>query len=47
MVSYLKNKAIEAALMLVDSRMPPTESDVLMKPWLDHKHSKHNVDQGR
>jgi GTP-binding protein len=22
--------------MLVDSRMPPTESDVLMKNWLDH-----------
>jgi GTP-binding protein len=22
--------------MLIDSRMPPTESDVAMKQWLDH-----------
>jgi GTP-binding protein len=22
--------------MLVDSRMPPTDSDILMKQWLDH-----------
>jgi GTP-binding protein len=23
-------------LMLVDSRMPPTDSDMMMKDWLDH-----------
>lgn len=27
---------LKLSLMLVDSRMPPTESDVVMKQWLDH-----------
>jgi GTP-binding protein len=35
--SYLANRSqLRLTLMLVDSRMPPTESDVLMKNWLDH-----------
>jgi GTP-binding protein len=35
--SYLaKRPQLRLTLMLVDSRMPPTESDVLMKNWLDH-----------
>ena len=29
---------LKLTLMLVDSRMPPTESDILMKEWLDHHH---------
>jgi len=34
---YLENREqLKLTLMLVDSRMPPTESDVLMKQWLDH-----------
>jgi GTP-binding protein len=34
---YLGNRdQLKLTLMLVDSRMPPTESDVLMKQWLDH-----------
>jgi GTP-binding protein len=34
---YLRNRPqLKLTLMLVDSRMPPTESDVLMKNWLDH-----------
>jgi GTP-binding protein len=34
--SYLRNrKQLRLALMLVDSRMPPTDSDVLMKEWLE------------
>jgi len=27
---------LKLAIMLVDSRMPPTDSDVMMKSWLDH-----------
>ena len=27
---------LKLTLMLVDSRMPPTESDTMMKQWLDH-----------
>jgi GTP-binding protein len=27
---------LKLAVMLVDSRMPPTDSDVMMKKWLDH-----------
>jgi GTP-binding protein len=27
---------LKLAMMLVDSRMPPTDSDVMMKSWLDH-----------
>jgi GTP-binding protein len=34
---YLRDrKQLKLALMLVDSRMPPTESDEKMKQWLDH-----------
>jgi GTP-binding protein len=34
---YLRNrKQLKLAVMLVDSRMPPTESDTKMKQWLDH-----------
>jgi GTP-binding protein len=34
---YLRNRPqLKLTLMLVDSRIPPTESDVLMKRWLDH-----------
>ena len=29
-------KQLKLALMLVDSRMPPTDSDMMMKEWLDH-----------
>jgi len=35
--SYLgKREQLKLTLMLVDSRMAPTELDVLMKQWLDH-----------
>jgi GTP-binding protein len=35
--SYIRHRPqLKLTLMLVDSRMPPTESDVLMKNWLDH-----------
>ena len=27
---------LKLAILLVDSRMPPTESDITMKQWLDH-----------
>jgi GTP-binding protein len=34
---YLQNREqLKLTLMLVDSRMPPTESDTIMKQWLDH-----------
>jgi GTP-binding protein len=34
---YLRHrKQLNLAVMLVDSRMPPMESDVMMKNWLDH-----------
>jgi ribosome biogenesis GTP-binding protein YsxC/EngB len=34
---YLRDREqLKLALMLVDSRMPPMESDVMMKQWLDH-----------
>jgi GTP-binding protein len=34
---YLRNRApLKLAVMLVDSRIPPTESDTIMKAWLDH-----------
>ena len=33
---YLKNREqLSLAVMIVDSRMAPTESDVMMKQWLD------------
>jgi len=34
---YLQDREqLKLALMLVDSRMPPRDSDVMMKQWLDH-----------
>jgi len=34
---YLRNREpLKLAIMLVDSRMPPTDSDLVMKEWLDH-----------
>jgi GTP-binding protein len=34
---YLQDRQqLKLALMLVDCRMPPTDSDVMMKQWLDH-----------
>jgi GTP-binding protein len=34
---YLRDRdQLKLALMLVDSRMPPTESDTVMKQWLDY-----------
>jgi len=34
---YLRNRQqLKLALMLVDSRIPPTDSDLTMKEWLDH-----------
>jgi GTP-binding protein len=34
---YLKNREqLKLTVMLVDSRMPPTESDTTMKQWLDY-----------
>jgi len=36
---YLQEREqLRLTLMLVDSRMPPTELDVTMKEWLDHHH---------
>ncbi|HET9131621.1 MAG TPA: ribosome biogenesis GTP-binding protein YihA/YsxC [Terriglobia bacterium] len=35
--SYLRNREpLKLAIMLVDSRIPPTDSDQMMKDWLDH-----------
>jgi len=34
---YLRDRPqLRLTLMLVDARFPPTESDVLMKRWMDH-----------
>ena len=34
---YLQNREpLKLTLLLVDSRMAPTEADILMKHWLDH-----------
>jgi GTP-binding protein len=34
---YLRNREpLKLAIMLVDSRIPPTDSDHTMKEWLDH-----------
>jgi GTP-binding protein len=34
---YLQHREqLKLVLMLVDSRMPPRDSDVMMKQWLDH-----------
>ena len=36
-VGYLQHREqLKLVLMLVDSRMAPTESDLMMKSWLDH-----------
>jgi GTP-binding protein len=32
------SKELKLAVMLVDCRMPPTDSDRMMKEWLDHHH---------
>lgn len=35
--NYLRNREpLKLAIMLVDSRIPPTDSDRTMKEWLDH-----------
>src|SRR5438067_970071 len=31
------SEQLRLALILVDSRIPPTDSDVMMKQWLDHR----------
>lgn len=34
---YLRNREpLKLTIMLVDSRIPPTDSDLTMKKWLDH-----------
>lgn len=34
---YLRDREqLKLALMLIDSRMPPMDSDMMMKKWLDH-----------
>ena len=35
--NYLRDREqLKLTVMLVDSRIPPTESDSMMKKWLDH-----------
>jgi GTP-binding protein len=35
--NYLREREqLRLTLMLVDSRMPPTDTDLTMKQWLDH-----------
>src|SRR5262249_40142623 len=35
--TYLRNRAqLKLALMLVDCRIPPMDSDLMMKDWFDH-----------
>jgi len=42
--SYLlKREPLKLALMLVDSRIPPTESDRMLKTWLDYHVIPNNV----
>ncbi|PYS51930.1 MAG: YihA family ribosome biogenesis GTP-binding protein [Acidobacteria bacterium] len=42
--SYLlKREPLKLALMLVDSRIPPTESDRMLKTWLDYHGIPNNV----
>jgi len=31
-------KELKLAILLVDCRIPPTESDKMLKEWLDHHH---------
>jgi GTP-binding protein len=33
---FIDRSQLKLAVLLVDSRMPPTESDVTMKRWFDH-----------
>ena len=33
---FRDREQLKLAVMLVDSRIPPTESDSMMKKWLDH-----------
>ena len=34
---YLRNREqLKLAVMLIDCRIPPTDSDLMMKEWLDH-----------
>jgi len=34
---YLRDRQqLKLAVMLIDSRMPPMDSDMMMKKWLDH-----------
>jgi len=41
---YLRNREqLELAVMLVDSRMAPTDSDVTMKKWLDYRRIPNTV----
>ena len=41
---YLRNRQqLKLAVMLVDSRMPPTDSDQLMKQWLDRHGIRNTV----
>lgn len=42
--SYLGNRPqLRLVLLLVDSRIPPTADDVLMREWLDHYGIEHVV----
>jgi len=42
--SYLENRPqLRIVLLLVDSRIPPTRDDVLMKEWLDHYGIQHII----
>jgi GTP-binding protein len=34
---FIDRPQLKLAVLLVDSRMPPTESDVTMKQWFDHQ----------
>jgi GTP-binding protein len=34
---FIDREQLKLAVLLVDSRMPPTESDVTMKQWFDHE----------
>ena len=41
---YLQNrKQLKLAILLVDSRLPPTSSDIVMKEWLDHQQIPNRV----
>jgi GTP-binding protein len=41
---YLKQREeLKLALMLVDCRIPPTDSDRIMKEWLEHYEIPHTV----